>query len=65
MNTIQTFLESNWQRLDLARYGKPDRLSYVIVTPRFRASSHVVFLLLADGRPDPDRKSTRLNSSHT
>ena len=53
MNTILTFLESNWQRLDLARYGKPDRLSCVIVTPRFRASSHVVFLLLADGRPDP------------
>lgn len=24
-----------------------------MVTPRFRASSHVVFLVLADGRPDP------------
>ena len=53
MNTLLTFLENNWQRLDLARYGTLDRLSCVIVTPRFRASSHVVFLLLANGQPDP------------
>jgi aminoglycoside phosphotransferase len=53
VNTLLTFLKSNWQRLDLARYGTPDRLSCVIITPRFRASSHVVFLLLADGQPDP------------
>ena len=53
MNTVLTFLDSNWQRLDLARYGAPARLSCVIVTPRFRASSHVVFLLLAEGRSEP------------
>lgn len=53
MNTILTFLETNRRRLDLERYGAPGRLSCVIVTPRFRASSHVVFLVLAAGRPDP------------
>ncbi len=53
MNTVLTFLEANRQRLDLAHYGTPDRLSCVILTPRFRASGHVVFLVLADGRPAP------------
>ena len=53
MNTVLTYLEANRQRLDLARYGVPERLSSVVVTPRFRASSHVVFLVLAPGRPEP------------
>ena len=53
MNTVLTYLEANRQRLDLARYGVPERLSSVVVTPRFRASSHVVFLVLAAGRPEP------------
>ena len=51
MNTVLTFLKSHGERLDLGRYGTPDRLSCVILTPRFRASAHVVFLMLADGRP--------------
>ena len=53
MNTVLTFLQANRQRLDLARYGVPERLSSVMITPRFRASSHVVFLLLAPGVPEP------------
>jgi aminoglycoside phosphotransferase len=53
MNTVLTYLEANRQRLDLARYGVPERLSSVVVTPRFRASSHVVFLVLAPGKPEP------------
>jgi hypothetical protein len=53
MNTVLTYLEANRQRLDLARFGVPERLSSVVVTPRFRASSHVVFLVLAPGRPEP------------
>jgi len=53
VNTVLTFLKSHGERLDLGRYGTPDRLSCVILTPRFRASAHVVFLMLADGRPIP------------
>jgi aminoglycoside phosphotransferase len=46
-------LKINRQRLDLARYGVPERLSSVVVTPRFRASNHVVFLVLGPGGPEP------------
>jgi aminoglycoside phosphotransferase len=53
MNTVLTFLEANRQRLDLARYGVPERLSSVVITPRFRASSHVVFLIIAPNKPEP------------
>src|SRR4051812_32640594 len=53
MNTVLTFLEINRQRLDLARYGVPERLSSVVVTPRFRASNHVVFLVLGPRGPEP------------
>jgi len=53
MNTVLTFLEANRQRLELDRYGAAGQLSCVVVTPRFRASSHVVFLVLAKGRPEP------------
>jgi aminoglycoside phosphotransferase len=53
MNTVLTFLEANRQRLELSRYGVPDQLSSVAITPRFRASSHVVFLVLGPSKPDP------------
>src|SRR5262249_5861925 len=53
MNMVLTYLEANRQRLDLARYGLPERLSSMMVTPRFRTSNHVVFLVLAPGRPEP------------
>jgi len=53
MNTVLAFLHRNWRRLDLDRYDVPERLSCVIMTPRFRASSHVVFFVLPEGQPDP------------
>ncbi len=53
MNTVLTFLHSNRGRLNLDGYGVPERLSCVMVTPRFRASSHVVFFVLPEGQPDP------------
>lgn len=53
MNTALTFLQNNRDRLGLERYGVPARLSCVVVTPRFRASSHVVFLLVPVGSPEP------------
>src|SRR5258706_183278 len=65
MNTVLTYLATNRQRLGLAGYGVPERLASVVVTPRFRASSHVVFLVLAPGRPEPllVAKLPRLNSA--
>ncbi|HBY96445.1 MAG TPA: hypothetical protein DEP84_21295 [Chloroflexi bacterium] len=53
MNTVLSFLHDNQQRLGLERYGAPARMACVVVTPRFRASSHVVFLLLPEGSSDP------------
>ena len=50
---VLSFLHSNRQRLGLASYGVPERLTAVMITPRFRASSHVVFLVLPQDRPQP------------
>ncbi|NUQ65495.1 MAG: aminoglycoside phosphotransferase family protein, partial [Pirellulales bacterium] len=52
MNTVLSYLRENRHRLEPGP-GNASRLSCLIVTPRFRASSHVVFLLLAEGRRDP------------
>ncbi|MFQ5858336.1 MAG: aminoglycoside phosphotransferase family protein [Anaerolineae bacterium] len=53
MNVALAFLRNNWRRLDLWDYGTPDRLTCVIMTPRFRASGHVVFLMMPEEGPDP------------
>lgn len=53
MNLALRFLSDNRDRLGLARYGAAGRLSSLMLTPRFHASGHVVFLILADDRPDP------------
>ena len=51
MNAALTYLHEN--RLGLDRYGLNGRLSTVLVTPRFRASRHVIFLVLAASRGEP------------
>jgi aminoglycoside phosphotransferase len=53
MSMVLHFLDENRERLDLARFGAGGRLASLMLTPRFHASSHVVCLILADGRPDP------------
>ncbi|MCG3119545.1 MAG: hypothetical protein ALAOOOJD_01975 [bacterium] len=53
MNLILTFLTKNWQRLELKRFGDPTHLSCVMMTPRFRASSHVICFILAAGKTEP------------
>jgi aminoglycoside phosphotransferase len=53
VNSLETFLKENWQRLALDRFGSPGRVSCVLATPRFRASGHVVFLVLSDWLPTP------------
>ncbi len=53
MNTVARYMRQHWDRLSLGRVGPPDHLSCLLLTPRFRASRHVVFLVLANGSPDP------------
>ncbi|MCB0084995.1 MAG: aminoglycoside phosphotransferase family protein [Caldilineaceae bacterium] len=53
MDTVLTFLQQNRTRLDLARFGADAPLTSVILTPRFQASSHVVFLLISQHKATP------------
>lgn len=53
MNAILTHLQSNWHHLNLEQYGDPSPLSYYMLTPRFRASSHVLFLVSTNNRSTP------------
>lgn len=53
MNTALAFLTRHRERLGLDRLGVPTRLSSVVLTPRFQASRHVVFLLLPEGGRTP------------
>jgi aminoglycoside phosphotransferase len=53
MNMILTYLHDNWERLQLQKYSPTRQLSTVMITPRFRASSHVVCLLLPQGQAKP------------
>jgi len=53
MNLVLNFLTKNWQRLLLQRFGDPSRLSGVMMTPRFRASSHVICFVLTEGKTEP------------
>ncbi len=53
MSAVVSFLANNWQRLGLQRFGSPANLSTVIVTPRFRASGHLLFFVLSNGKAAP------------
>ncbi|MEN9937995.1 MAG: hypothetical protein RLZZ387_4574 [Chloroflexota bacterium] len=53
MSTALTYLASNRRRLGLDRYGVGDDPAWVAITPRFRASSHVIVLVLAEGSLTP------------
>jgi aminoglycoside phosphotransferase len=53
MNTAAQFLVENASRLRLAERGLTLPLSSVVLTPRFQASRHVVFLLFAAGSHRP------------
>src|SRR3990170_7857168 len=67
MNTVLAFLTNNWGRLGLQGFGAPSHLSFVVATPRFRASKHVVFLILNGGASYPIlvAKVPRLAGDHT
>lgn len=53
MNMILRFLTENRQRFSLERYGATGHLSALVITPRFQASSHVVFLIWGEQSASP------------
>lgn len=53
MNTVARYVTRHWDQLSLDRFGRPGHLSCLLLTPRFRASRHVVFLVLGNGSPEP------------
>jgi len=53
MNTVLSFLHENRQRFALERYGAQGRLASLVITPRFQASSHVVFMIWGEGATAP------------
>ena len=53
MNIALRFLVTHWRRLPLEEFRVPSRLSCIMATPRFRASSHVILFVFADGESDP------------
>jgi aminoglycoside phosphotransferase (APT) family kinase protein len=66
MNFVQDFLETNWQRLSLERFADRGSISSVLITPRFRSSSNVLFAVLADRQIEPFLivKVSRLPGDH-
>jgi aminoglycoside phosphotransferase (APT) family kinase protein len=53
MNAVLKFLYQNRQRFALEEYGNSKNLTYIVATPRFRASNHVVFILLSEDASRP------------
>lgn len=51
MNIATAFLQQHRERLGLDAFGIGDRPPCLILTPRFEASRHVVFLVMAQDRP--------------
>ncbi len=53
MNTILAALAAGGEQPDLESYGLSSSFSCLVLTPRFRASRHVVLLLFPRGSSDP------------
>lgn len=53
MNMILDFLEEQREFLHLDQYHLSEKLDYVVLAPRFRASSHILFLIFSQGNPKP------------
>lgn len=53
MNAALKFVNENWVRLGLERFGDPQKLTSVLLTPRFQASSRVILLVFSDSKSVP------------
>ncbi len=52
-NIVLRFLLEHEHNLELARFGDPRYFSTAILTPRFKASAHLVFFVLSKERQQP------------
>ena len=50
---IQDFLKDHRELCRLDQYNLSDKLDCVLLAPRFRASSHILFLIFSRGNPEP------------
>lgn len=66
MNFVTTFLQNSWQRLNLDRYGSSSEVSCVMLTPGFKASSHLIVFVLLKGSTKPVlvTKLPRISGDH-
>lgn len=53
MNAVVGFIRDNWQRLGLQGEISPDQLTTLMLTPRFRASNHLIYLVLPKMKARP------------
>jgi aminoglycoside phosphotransferase len=53
LNIATRFLVENWQELELGLDTSPERVSWVVLTPNFPASGHVIFLVLHEDVSGP------------
>ena len=53
MNMILDYLKKHSERLQLDELNLSGKLEYVVLTPRFRASSHIIFLVFSRGSLNP------------
>ncbi len=53
MNTVVAFLHENQARLGLERYGNVASMQSLTLTPNFRASRHLIFLLFPERQRAP------------
>ncbi len=66
-NAVLTFLLQNKDRLGLEEFGAADRFTSVIATPRFKASSHLIFFVFPENvkKPVLIAKVPRLAGDHS
>ncbi len=53
MSIVRDFLREHSERLSLESFGLDENLISLVVTPRFQASRHVIFLILAKEAAEP------------
>lgn len=53
MTVISSFLEAYRDRPEIARYRLGGDYATLLLTPRFKASRHVIFLLMPEGQSEP------------
>jgi aminoglycoside phosphotransferase len=53
MDVVLSYLSENWDYLELNRFGQRNKLTSIVLTPRFRASAHLIFFILSEKQRDP------------